>query len=131
MASQPPKDDAILFRPNKKRKIYRQRPTENIDKEQAASAPQAQSLDELITDAANIEATNLPMAEILRLRKRNKKIGGVEFRADSYGQVSRNEEGSLIVRQKGEDGQPLEAVGSVEKRFASQTGTVGDVNKHM
>lgn len=53
----------------------------------------------------------------------------MEFKAS--GHVARDEEGELIVRPEEEKG--LDALGTsgVPRKFAPQTGTVGDVNRHM
>ena len=124
--------DAIVFRPNKKRKIYRRR-AEDEDEEAAppttTTSPPAQSLDELIASSAKYaeeEGTPLSMAEILRLRKSRKPKAGVEFKAT--GNLARDDEGALVM--------PAEVMGRTEaagpvKRFAPQTGAVADVNKHM
>jgi hypothetical protein len=162
MAS-PPAEETILFRPNKKRKIYRQR---NHDDEAEEAQPQrspaaitpdtAQSLDELISTASQpvgadadmeVEGARVSMAEILRLRKLKKtgRRGGVEFRAEGLGGAGlRHGDGEMVLRDpdlndgiKG-DGQGGDAgaatgepvLGSA-RRFAPQTGMVGDVNKHM
>ena len=110
-----------LFRPNKKRKIYRQRAADEDEDSTAVHSPPPQSLDELIASASNnAKADALSMAEILRLRKQRKPRTGVEFRP--MGTV-RDEE-QRIVEEKEEDEGPA-------ARFAPQTGTVGDVNKHM
>lgn len=71
------------------------------------------------------------MAEILRLRKKNKARSGVEFKAS--GHVARDEEGELILRAEEEKaGDVVGVVGSgVPRKFAPQTGTVGDVNRHI
>jgi hypothetical protein len=77
------------------------------------------------------------MAQILRLRQKNKnkRIGGVEFRAS--GHIARDEDGAII-HQSPEEGGSLSTDGDgtgagtrVIRKFAPQTGTVGDVNKHM
>ncbi|PVH88362.1 hypothetical protein DL98DRAFT_648503 [Cadophora sp. DSE1049] len=145
--------NAPLFRPSKKRKIYRQRaatdeepapPSTLSSPPQAAVAtplplPAAQSLDELISTASaslpqNDEAAAgreaVSMAEILRLRKKNKARSGVEFKAS--GHVARDEEGELILRPEEEKASDAAGVSSgVPRKFAPQTGTVGDVNRHM
>jgi hypothetical protein len=171
MTTIPPTNDTILFRPSKKRKVYRQRIAENDDEPPstnsnasalspvpATTETEAQSLDDLISSTAGaatevgdqgeeVEGVRVSMAEILRLRKRNKKFGGVEFRASS-GHMLRDEDGALVVRGKvgddhgdaeggegegeGEGGRGgLLAGNGVPRKFAPQTGTVGDVNKHM
>ncbi|PMD39807.1 hypothetical protein L207DRAFT_529742 [Hyaloscypha variabilis F] len=148
----PPTGDTILFRPGKKRKIYRQRPDEALPEPQPTSpgtspAPaqaNPQSIDELIASTSanlpsgsagegdELEGTPVSISEILRLRKKNKRIGGVEFRAE--GHISRDEDGALVIRHAlGEAGaQSTESEsGPVIRKFTPQTGTVGDVNKHM
>lgn len=130
-----PEVDAILFRPSKKRKIYRQRTEEDEETTITAALPlqDVQSLDELIAGAAKgdeVEGVPVSVAEILRLRKLGRKrAGGVEFRADSHGNAAREEEQGLVLRQE----QESEAVGILDggRKFAPQLGTVGDVNKHM
>jgi hypothetical protein len=160
MASPPPlTGDAILFRPSKKRKIYRQRQDDNdetLPEPEAAFTntptsqarvqpqPNPQSIDELIASTSvtlpaktgvegeELEGTPVSMSEILRLRKKNKRIGGVEFRAS--GHVSRDEDGELVIRQAaGEESRPAagDGGGGVIRKFARQTGAVGDVDKHM
>lgn len=149
MASTPGSADTILFRPSKKRKVYRQRAAD--DEEEATSAssspaiatplsPAAQSLDELISSAASnavkdggseIEGVPVSMAEILRLRKMKKRTGGVEFRAETVLHAPRDDEQALVEHTEA----PEEAGGLVEngvtRKFAPQTGAVGDVNRHM
>lgn len=139
----PAQADTVLFRPAKKRKIYRQRATEDEPAPPSVSPPEsqvavpvaeAQSLDDLISTASGsvpgngeleVENVSVSMAEILRLRKKNKARGGVEFKAS--GHIARDEEGELILRPD------EEVVGSngVPRKFAPQTGAVGDVNRHM
>jgi hypothetical protein len=154
----PPTGDTILFRPSKKRKIYRQRPTTSLGDEEpqpaspnAPSSPaptqaNAQSIDELIASTSNaastlppregeeLEGTPVSIAEILRLRKKNKRAGGVEFRAE--GHIARDEDGALVIRHAPGEGELRLVEGEsgtsgVPRKFAPQTGTVGDVNKHM
>ncbi|KAL2064968.1 hypothetical protein VTL71DRAFT_4108 [Oculimacula yallundae] len=137
-----------LFRPSKKRKIYRQRATDDepappttLSPPPAVSTtplPSAQSLDDLISRAsASVQQNDDPssqneavsMAEILRLRKKNKSRGGVEFKAS--GHVTRDAEGVLILRPEEEKALEAAGVSGVPRKFAPQTGTVGDVNRHM
>ncbi|CZT03510.1 hypothetical protein WAI453_012297 [Rhynchosporium graminicola] len=142
--------DTPLFRPSKKRKIYRQRdttddepapPTTLSPPPQAIASiplPSAQSLDELISTAgASLSHNDGPfpqhdavsMVEILRLRKKNKTRGGVGFKAS--GHVARDAEGALILRPGEEKGLAAPGISGVPRKFAPQTGTVGDVNRHM
>jgi hypothetical protein len=150
----PPSGDTILFRPSKKRKIYRQRHDDDDDEPlpepQAASPntptspapalPNPQSIDELIASTSatlpaeaegeELEGTPVSISEILRLRKKNKRVGGVEFRAE--GHIARDEDGELVIRHAaGEEPRPAAGDGGVIRKFARQTGAVGDVDKHM
>src|ERR1700709_2213583 len=99
MASPPislAESDTVLFRPTKKRKIYRQRANEAEETSPATAVPPpppAQSLDELIASTTNgtldiqhveMEGARVSVSEILRLRKmRRPKTGGVEFKASA------------------------------------------------
>ncbi|KAK2628073.1 hypothetical protein QTJ16_002719 [Diplocarpon rosae] len=137
----PTQGDAILFRPSKKRKIYRQRlaqdepdPSPTAPSISSPDADPVQSLDELISTAsASIpsqdEEVSVSMSEILRLRKKNKARGGVEFKAS--GHVARNEEVDLVMKTDEERSEGSDARVGVQRQFAPQTGTVGDVNRHM
>jgi hypothetical protein len=160
MDSPPPTTDGdtILFRPTKKRKIYRQRHDDTTPPETQLSSPNPsispapaqpnpQSIDELIASSATLpttadeeaESTQVSISEILRLRQRNKnKRSGVEFRAS--GHIARDQDGELVIRHAtatatGGEGEPVPLEGggggAVIRKFAPQTGTVGDVNKHM
>ncbi|TVY38091.1 hypothetical protein LSUB1_G003819 [Lachnellula subtilissima] len=135
MTTPPPAPEStILFRPSKKRKIYRQRATSRSPTPPPQSSVPVlvpQSLDDLIASTshseqrAEIEGIPVPISEILRLRKLRK--GGVEFRADSGSAIhgAREEESAVVLREE------PEALDGVARKFAPQTGTVGDVNKHM
>ena len=165
MASPPPTTttgDTILFRPTKKRKIYRQRhddttppethlssPNPPFSPASAPAQPNPQSIDELIASSASVpttadeeaESTQVSISEILRLRQKNKhKRSGVEFRA--AGHIARDQDGELVIRHAtatatatGGEGESVSAEGGggggVIRKFAPQTGTVSDVNKHM
>jgi hypothetical protein len=116
---------------------------------QAPAQPNAQSIDELIASTSatakgltpgsaveeeQLEGTPVSIAEILRLRKKNKRVGGVEFRAE--GHIARDEDGTLVIRHAPGEGELVLGEGGesgpgVPRKFAPQTGTVGDVNKHM
>ncbi|KAH6666589.1 hypothetical protein B0J14DRAFT_629722 [Halenospora varia] len=135
----------ILFRPSKKRKIasYRQRastPEEPTSTAIATNASPPQSLDELIASTAGdaqveVEGAEVPISEILRLRKLARKgKGGVEFRAEGS-QSKETEQSKALVRRGSNDHEESEMQEQgglgVVRRFAAQTGTVGDVNRHM
>ncbi|KAB8302047.1 hypothetical protein EYC80_005499 [Monilinia laxa] len=157
--STPNPDPVPLFRPSKKRKIYRQRNNDDedgngIDQSISAPAPKAapvaadQSLDELIAsnsipikkeeedDEPKFEGT-VDMAEILRLRKQRKKIGGVEFRAETKiregSQSDANANGDALVKYEEKDAEEVQPEGGLSmRRFAPQMGVVGSsVDKHM
>ncbi|KAG0650780.1 hypothetical protein D0Z07_2743 [Hyphodiscus hymeniophilus] len=139
-----PTDSTILFRPSKKRKIYRQRA--NTDDEPALPAaipaPEAQSIDELIAssstlshnDTQEMEATEVSMAEILRLRNlKKKRVGGVAFRAAEA--VRGDADHGALVLHDGDGTAEESEVDEVARRFAPQTGFGGgggmDVDRHM
>jgi len=124
MASPPPTNDTVLFRPRKKRKVYRQRLGDDEDGTIIEeTSPPAQSLDELIAQA-EAEADDVSMAEILRSRKLKKPREGMAFKAG--GSIIRDDEGQLVLHEG-----PKTDVGSTRK-FASEAGLIGDVsNKHM
>jgi hypothetical protein len=142
MSSQPTESEpAILFRPSKKRKIYRQRAADDEVLASVSSPPPpptSLSLDELISSAGVANATSLEgetegelsIAEILRLRKKNKR-GGVEFKASGQGQGQHDEDSALVPPSKEGDVEEVEVVGGIISKFARQTGAVGDVNRHM
>lgn len=127
------KVDTVLFRPSKKRKTYRKRADEETeDTISPIATPAPSTIDDLIArsqDVPDIEATTVPVSEILRIRKLRKAKGGVEFRVAS---TKKNESDELAVRApSAEEETPEDGAVRVGRRFAPQTGTVGDVNKHM
>ncbi|QSZ35358.1 hypothetical protein DSL72_008228 [Monilinia vaccinii-corymbosi] len=152
-------DPAPFFRPSKKRKIYRQRNNDDEDRDGvgqsiSAPAPKAapvaaeQSLDELIaSNSAPIKKEEdgdepkfeeaVDMAEILRLRKQRKKIGGVEFRAESQireaNQFDGNANEDAPVKCEERDTEEVPPEGGLSmRRFAPQMGVVGSgIDKHM
>ncbi|PQE27133.1 mRNA splicing factor RNA helicase protein [Rutstroemia sp. NJR-2017a WRK4] len=137
-------DPIPLFRPSKKRKIYRQRTDAGSDPEthpepSSTALPPQQSLDELIESAhpaAEAEAEEIDINSVLRLRKQRKKIGGVGFTAERAGAHSAEEageEGALVRIEDGEGaGKEVETEGGM-RRFAPQMGILGNaaVDKHI
>jgi hypothetical protein len=144
LTSELPAPEAILFRPNKKRKIYRQRATSPSLQDvnpippkptlvSPSIAPTPQTLDELVSSAADVEGVTVSMAEILRQRKQHRhRVGGVEFRAAPSAVTTRHEnpETALVIREEDREVVVPEE-GGVVRKFAKQTGLVGDVDKHM
>lgn len=145
-------DPVPLFRPSKKRKIYRQRNNDDEDQNEAqqsipakavAPVPVEQSLDELIASNSipikreEDEETGFPVeesldiSEILRLRKQRKKIGGVEFRTES--KIREDATGDTLVKYEEKDADEVQTEGGLSmRRFAPQMGVVGSaVDKHM
>ena len=142
----------VVFRPGKKRKIYRQRLEEP---DSAASngptpteADHAPSGNTPTTVAERDEdEQGLSVAEALRLRNSRKhKHGGVGFRAgpsglggdddddDRAAATAQNTERSVVLHGNADAQQGAEAavIGGISKRFAPQTGMVGElVNRHM
>ncbi|CZR50483.1 uncharacterized protein PAC_00356 [Phialocephala subalpina] len=151
MASPPPESpNAILFRPSKKRKVYRQRTAADDEETTAASPPSTatplspstnpQSLDELISSASNnpvnnggeeVEGVPVSMAEILRMRKMKKRVGGVEFRAETQSHTPKDDSQALVPHTEALEQAGGLAENGVPRKFAPQTGAVGDVNRHM
>lgn len=89
------------------------------------ASPPEQSLDELIAQAGagtDAESAEVPISEIIRLRKLRKPKAGVEFKAQSN--MLRDEDGQLV---RDETSQKDAAIA----RFAAPAGHVADVNKHM
>lgn len=142
----------LFHRPNKKRKIYRRPHSDEDETSSPPLEPQPQSLDELIAsssvavsaatgpftgnDAPDEDGSGgqISMADLFRLRKlRKQRVGGVEFKADGAGRHTAAEDYGKHGDTNGAETQSEEAVSSVAavRRFAPQTGTVGDVNKHM
>lgn len=139
----------IHFRPSKKRKVYRQRDTdadaETNDHPLPISQPSAApALVETsaspappASDDVDAETSQLPMAEILRLRKlRKQRLGGVEFRAEQAG-VSKGAAAAPAHHEvESTEGKELELkednapTGGI-RRFAPQTGVGGGVDRHM
>lgn len=81
-----------------------------------------------------MEGVTVSMSEILRLRKlRKHRARGVEFRVEQIGASAQEEEPQeLVLRADGDSKEEgLEADGGVKRRFARQTGMVGDVDRHM
>jgi len=126
------------FRPGKKRKIYRHRAEDADDSPRDAPVPPPQlpstSDPRPSDDAADVADTeeHLPVSSVLRLRQARKgRLGGVAFRAGSTraDEQPQNTEQCLVPHDAQADN-PI--VGGITKRFAPQTGLVGElVNKHM
>jgi hypothetical protein len=139
--SSPEATDTVLFRPAKKRKIYRQRALDNAP---SPTSPPPESLDAigLPVSAENapptdeeFEGTRVSMSEILRLRKlRKHRVGGVEFRASIVNGRDDGEDDALVLHENSRAGDEKDEAPQeigVPRRFAKQTGMVGDVDKHM
>ena len=128
------------FRPGKKRKVYRHRAEDTDDSPldapvltpQLPSTSDARPSDDATATADTDE--HLPVSSILRLRQaRKSRLGGVAFRAGSTrggDEQPQNTEQSLVPHEAPSAENPI--VGGITKRFAPQTGLVGElVNKHM
>jgi hypothetical protein len=149
-APDPSTDPPILFRPSKKRKLYRQRDVSpggvqaSPDPDAATTAtspPPAQSLDELIAHGADAAAseqgdeTTPSLAEILRLRKQRRARTATTTGGEGrHGHAEEEEEEGQHGHTYGlvERGEEERGVGVV-RTFAPQTGVVGrdEVDRHM
>ncbi|KAL2142597.1 hypothetical protein VTI28DRAFT_988 [Corynascus sepedonium] len=138
----------VVFRPGKKRKAYRQRTDESSSAPDSGEAlNEAERAASSSTHTATIERDEdeegLSVAEVLRRRNARKhKHGGVGFRAGpSSGPgggdpatSEENEERGLVPWGNADvqQGAEVAVIGGISKRFAPQTGMVGElVNKHM
>ncbi|KAK4042066.1 hepatocellular carcinoma-associated antigen 59-domain-containing protein [Parachaetomium inaequale] len=140
----------VVFRPGKKRKIYRQRLEEPDSTASNGGTPtEADSAAPSSTPTTTAERDDddeqgLSVAEVLRLRNSRKhKHGGVGFRAGPSGvgdddraaaATEQNTERGLVLHGNADAQQGAEAavIGGISKRFAPQTGMVGElVNRHM
>jgi hypothetical protein len=144
--SEPPPQ--VVFRPGKKRKPYRQRPEgpeQPILNSEIATdnAPPATNSAPVTPALQNEDEEGLSVAEVIRLRNaRRHKHGGVGFRPEGTTSDDKTAvddeitERSLVLHDGAEAGtQPgpeTAVLGGISKRFAPQTGLVGElVNKHM
>ncbi len=126
----------VVFRPGKKRKLYRQRPTDDdATSDVTSAAAETPALDSFANRA---DEQGPAMAEVLRLRNsRRSRLRGVEFRSEESSRstpaVVANHEQSLVLRDAAAEGTlSVETVAGMGSRFAPQTGHGGAVvNKHM
>lgn len=65
------------------------------------------------------------------MRKLKKRTGGVEFRPESQSHLAHNEEQALVQHTETTEDAGGLVEGGIPRKFASQTGNVGDVNRHM
>lgn len=133
----------VLFRPNKKRKQFRQRAAElgdsttTLDNSSATvtatttTASPATTLQALTTlDDDDDQPEGLSVAKALRLRNKTRLKGGVEFRPE-HATSDTYDEPLTTTDLVAKDQDPIEAFG-VSRRFAPQQALVGEiVNKHM
>lgn len=147
MASPPTESAPILFRPGKKRKAYRHRADEGEgiaaqgdDATHAVETPTTSNgglATKTIGNHDDDDDDGPSVAEALRLRHAKKhRHGGVAFRAgpsslgESNGNESNPEQG--LVLHDGPGPEDSAVIGGITKRFAPQTGLVGElVNRHM
>jgi hypothetical protein len=138
----------VVFRPGKKRKMYRQRAEEL---ETTLSNSNGETPDAGLATPNSAPATpagpddedeGLSVAEVIRRRNARKhRHGGVGFRAGPLGlgddratSEENNTDQRLVLHGNADAQQGAEAavIGGISKRFAPQTGLVGElVNKHM
>ncbi|KAK3330344.1 hypothetical protein B0H66DRAFT_611804 [Apodospora peruviana] len=148
----------VVFRPGKKRKIYRQR-AEDPDEEAPTTAtvsadtntttstapvplpPTGASRQPGSADDGDEEEEGLPVAEVLRRRNARKyRLGGVGFHARPFSHPDHakgdmNLEQGMVLHDGTDAFQRQEEsaiLGGISTRFAPQTGLVGElVNKNM
>lgn len=124
--------ETVLFRPSKKRKIYRQR-AGDVDEDMPSAIASSSTVivpphEPDLAEADPGESTRISMAEILRLRKQRKtRVGGVEFRS-TPALYAESPSDALVPANAGEGNSE---VPEPVARFAKQTGLAGNVDKHM
>lgn len=135
----------VVFRPGKKRKIYRQRaegPEEIIGNDTLEADHATPSSAPATPAGPDDEEEGLSVSEVIRVRNARKhRHGGVGFRAGPLGlgddratSEENNTDQRLVLHGNADAQQGAEAavIGGITKRFAPQTGLVGElVNKHM
>ncbi|KAK3299065.1 hepatocellular carcinoma-associated antigen 59-domain-containing protein [Chaetomium fimeti] len=144
ISAEPDDVPQVVFRPGKKRKIYRQRLGEPDSTPSNGETPNEAGLAASSRPTAaveNDEDAEISIADVVRLRNsRKNKHGGVGFSTgpSSLGgdeaASEENAERSVVFHGNTDAQQGAEAavVGGISKRFARQTGMVGElVNKHM
>ncbi|KAK0656074.1 hepatocellular carcinoma-associated antigen 59-domain-containing protein [Cercophora newfieldiana] len=138
MASHEAEPAPVLFRPGKKRKLYRHRPEED---ESTNAEDASNSVPPLAAtsgaQADNDDSEERSVADALRLRNARKhRTGGVAFRAgpssnaDGSAMANENPDRSMVLHDSADGDSAI--LGGITQRFAPQTGLVGElVNKHM
>ncbi|KAI9673953.1 MAG: hypothetical protein M1817_002159 [Caeruleum heppii] len=118
----------------KRRKVYRQRPTEEDHDDLLTASERPSDTSQSAPNGVPQDLTeedNASIADIIRSRKQARgRRQGIQF-TDSAANQTRNgsgtpQVGELIVRDD-----TVEEPPTVVNRFAPQTGQVADVNKHM
>jgi len=143
----------VVFRPGKKRKAFRKRieedePTDsNADATPTTSTPQpvaangAPASGDQDSDDDQGAGGGLSVAEVIRRRNaRKQRHGGVAFRATPFSQPDsvipdnshNNEQGMVLHDDTAANPEESAIIGGITKRFAPQTGLVGElVNRNM
>jgi hypothetical protein len=119
-------DPPIVFRSGKKRKAYRQRGHDEPTDAQTPSNPVA--TDNNQNGEHSDDAESASVTDVLR-RRRRARLDGVKFKIDTPPKTVD------AAAEPGEQSLVPEApapTGGISKRFAPQTGLVGElVNRHM
>ncbi|CCU76298.1 hypothetical protein BGHDH14_bgh02417 [Blumeria hordei DH14] len=141
-----PIDVVPIFRAAKRYKVYRQRQTPNDDD---ANATVGQNEDNLVspgvlqgrenkeigsevgTETAAVEETTQNAAILMRQRRKTRRTGGVEFKAEVTGPRPLDFEAQIGVLDEPELSLSQGNIPTKPRCFARQTGAVGDVNRHM
>ncbi|KAH6854426.1 hepatocellular carcinoma-associated antigen 59-domain-containing protein [Chaetomium sp. MPI-CAGE-AT-0009] len=144
ISAEPEDVPQVVFRPGKKRKIYRQRLGELDSTPSNGETPNEPGLAASsgpTTTAEHDEDDKFSIADAVRLRNARKhKHGGVGFSAGPSGlggdgvASDENTERSVVLHGNtdAQQGAETAGIGGISKRFAPQTGMVGElVNKHM
>lgn len=145
----PTADQPPLFRPSKKRKIYRQRATSPptipppTEATTTTTARSTAALPQPSTSGGDDDDDTAPSTAAIRrlLATRRQRVGGVEFRASSPRGADEAEEGEgdgavVVARREShgghDEGEGAGGLAMGGKRFVTQTGMSAEgVDRHM
>ncbi|EPQ62752.1 Bgt-2696 [Blumeria graminis f. sp. tritici] len=141
-----PIDVVPIFRAAKRCKVYRQRQTPDDDDANAIIGQNEDNQipsgvlqghenkeigDEVGAETAAVEVTTQNAAILMRQRRKMRRAGGVEFKAEFSGPRPLDFEAQTDVLDEPELSVSQRNIPVKPRCFARQTGAVGDVNRHM
>ena len=119
-------EEAALFRPVKRRKFQRARPS--VEHEEPGAEPSAGEMGATASNISGESAEERTIAEILRMRTASKRRGlGVEFSNKKPDAV----DGLADIESLRTTEAQADKLKAISDRFVGHTGQVVDVDKHM